>query len=392
MKNYIFGGLLTVFVLFLSCEKEVVAIEQDPLSVDLVEAWLSTAIPESNENRIYRNQIQWDWEGLQRKDDNVITVKSKNASADQTEFELEVAYLNGEYKAVVYFYIEAGLDTEGNLSKTTIAVSLNGDILYSKNPTMDSFQVLLKKGRLTANGNYGEDGGGGSGGGSPQGFVWNSTVGAYVLANVTVVAFQNPSLNTRNAFTYINWANVTNFVSNNSPDSPNYYNLPSGGSGNNSSNTNWINPNAPGDEVILPPSCKSFKFSKVGNAQFAYVKGIRFLFVESSGSTEYAKYDNPIEFSTPYEDRFGNVYDNATIAEASARALNEAMESTFQYTKSIPTDIGEYRIKKYFEDKLSRIYPNHIPGGRVQIRPRELKVPEVTEYKASWFFEDDCED
>ncbi|MFS4467035.1 hypothetical protein [Maribacter sp. 2210JD10-5] len=141
-----------------------------------------------------------------------------------------------------------------------------------------------------------------------------------------------------------------------------------------------------------PPSCESFKFKKVGNNQFSYVKGIRFLVIDKNGQKHYLRYDMPMEFSVPYEDRFGVIYEGGAVAESSARALKEAMDNTKDYILDTAYYVGEYRAKRYFEDELKRLYPIYIPGGRVQPRPSSQHVSTVTDYKAEWFGTGNCDD
>lgn len=135
------------------------------------------------------------------------------------------------------------------------------------------------------------------------------------------------------------------------------------------------------DEYKVPPSCKSFTFNKLGNYQYSYVKGVRFLIIDKNGRKDYIKYENSIEFGAPYRDRFNNVYENGPLAESSANALQEAMENTKNYIRgSVITSQGD--IERYFENELIRVYPNHIPGARVKIRPTNILFP-PTNYKAS---------
>lgn len=145
---------------------------------------------------------------------------------------------------------------------------------------------------------------------------------------------------------------------------------------------------------VLPPDCESFEFIKVGNNQFSYVKGIRFLVIDAEGERHYLRYDNPMEFSAPYEDRFGNIYKPGYLAEASARALKQAMDKTKDYVLSTNSYLGEYRTKRFFEDRLKETYPDNIPGGRVQVRPNKRHVNKVTDYKSTWWMGSigDCDD
>ncbi|MHC9089039.1 hypothetical protein ACXIHB_10030 [Tenacibaculum sp. IMCC1] len=138
-------------------------------------------------------------------------------------------------------------------------------------------------------------------------------------------------------------------------------------------------------EESVPPSCKSFNFTKVGNYQYSYVKGIKFIVLSTDGKIkEYIRYDNAIEFGAPYLDRFNNVFKSNVLAEISAIALQEAMDNTKDYIKSRPwTNVGD--VERYFEQELIRLYPVHIPGARVRIRPSHHLVSKITDYKSSGF-------
>lgn len=134
----------------------------------------------------------------------------------------------------------------------------------------------------------------------------------------------------------------------------------------------------------LPPSCKSFEFERVGNAQYSYVRGIRFLVISEDGNGTLIKYDSAIEFSGPYQDRFNNVYSSGALAETSAKALQEAMDNTKNHIRNnFFSNQGD--IERYFEQELIRIYPMHIPGGRVRIRPDNFLTSKITDYIASGF-------
>jgi len=136
------------------------------------------------------------------------------------------------------------------------------------------------------------------------------------------------------------------------------------------------------EEEKVPPSCKSFDFQILGNFQYSYVKGIRFLIINKNGTKYYVKYSEPMEFGAPNKDRFGNTFNPGAAAEASAEALQDAISNTRDYIRSAPwTNIED--VKRYFEDELKREYPQHIPGGRVKIRPTSLLVPKITNYRTA---------
>jgi len=131
----------------------------------------------------------------------------------------------------------------------------------------------------------------------------------------------------------------------------------------------------------IPPSCKSFNFTRVGNYQYSYVKGIRFLVIDSNGNSDFIKYDNPIEFGAPYLDRFGNVFGIGALAESSALALQDAMDNTKDYLKNRAfTSQGE--MERYFEAELIRLYAIYIPGARAKIRPTDILSP-ISTYQTS---------
>ncbi len=141
-----------------------------------------------------------------------------------------------------------------------------------------------------------------------------------------------------------------------------------------------------------PPSCKSFKFARIGtlNFQYSYVKGIQFLSFTKNGDKVFVEYKDPIQFGAPYKDRFNNIYKPADLAEASALALQEAMDNTFASIKTNSlADTG--RAKQIFEAELIRIYPNYVPGGRVVVRPTSLNGHTPTPYVAAWFGNGNCD-
>ncbi len=146
------------------------------------------------------------------------------------------------------------------------------------------------------------------------------------------------------------------------------------------------------DILDAPPSCESFNFQSLGtlNFMYSYVRGIRFLVINQNGDRFYIKYSNPMEFGAPKTDRFGNEFRPGYLAEISARALEEAMDYTFKYIRSNPW-INTDEAKRIFEAELKRVYPLHIPGGRVTIRPTHQYVSLVTEYVATWFGNGNCD-
>ncbi len=146
-------------------------------------------------------------------------------------------------------------------------------------------------------------------------------------------------------------------------------------------------------DTVKPPSCESFTFTRPTVAspfQNAYVSGIRILALTNSNSQPvFLFYPEPMEFNAPLVDRFGNVYTNGALAEASALALKEAMDQTWERYKNDP-NANETNARIFFEDKLKETYPDYIPGGRVTIRPNTILGP-IGIYKTNFLGTGNCD-
>ena len=101
------------------------------------------------------------------------------------------------------------------------------------------------------------------------------------------------------------------------------------------------------------------------------------------------KYTNPIEFGAPRNLALGGDISPGVAAEASARALNDAMWDTFQRYKNDPSATS-WQAQIFFEERLKYHYPLRIPGGRINIHPTKI-TGTVTQYKTTTFFNDNCD-
>ncbi|WP_034040588.1 hypothetical protein [Wocania ichthyoenteri] len=170
-----------------------------------------------------------------------------------------------------------------------------------------------------------------------------------------------------------------------------------GGSGSTGCSEGYIkdgNGNCVLDDI--PPSCKSFKFEKVGdNWQASLVQGIQFgiatYTVNPTNLTIYRIRDyinSPVLFETWINDRFGNKVSSGTAAEIAANALNEAIKTTAHHFKD-KHGFSETQIRLWFEDKLKSEFQQQTDGGRITFRNnRYNQTP--TDYKTTLFGSDNC--
>lgn len=151
----------------------------------------------------------------------------------------------------------------------------------------------------------------------------------------------------------------------------------------------------PDGTETIPPDCASFNFTSTGsNWQEAAVQNINFSVTILSPQGVYVSYvvDEPqaVLFGCPKVLSVGNTFISpGNAASSSAVALKQSMNETVRKYGAKP--VTALMVQLDFESRLKRIYPLHIPGGRVQIHPQTYSVV-PTQYQTTAFGTGNCGD
>ncbi len=378
MKNTI-KLTIGIFLLFFSCNSDNDSVNNSDvveLNTQQVKAWYSSDLQLKANKYLILNNISWDWDESVTISDKIYRVESSDVEHEGTSFRMDVVLENNLFIPVFYGFLEHELPS-GDLSIQEVSFNQAGEILYSKNEIAEDFWKHNRK-KLLGLASYNENGGG-----CCSGFSWSPSLGAFLLDEVTVVGFNNSSLNSPYATSNIYVGSVRNFVGNFRGISTNNYIMPngydiydgtrSGGGGTGQGlGSNEADALYDIDNNYEGPDCGAFVFTKTttdAHWQNSAVYDINFkigyvLPPSIVRVTHTVNIPGTVLFGMPTNHRNGGNVDPGSAAETTARVVQEAMRLTARHYYNRAAQPSD--VERFFMDTLKAEYPKYTDGGRVQ--------------------------